>query len=149
VSAHDPKSPSNGKPEKKSFASFLRHPFKKSMPVATAEFKRPPCGKKPCPVCPPGESRNGGGACGVVNNVCSSGQSFNGFACGTQYWFDDCRALADQLAMQERQMREQNDPGQSLRYHLLQNQYEQCLSRFSLEPFGAYIFNDVRLLDVP
>jgi len=84
----------------------------------------------------------------VASNVCRSGQSWNGFACGTQYWFNDCRALADQLAAQERQMRGQNDPGQSLRHQLLQNQYEQCLKRFSLLPFG-YAFNDARPLDVP
>jgi len=84
----------------------------------------------------------------VANNMCRAGQSWNGFACGTQYWFNDCRALADQLAAQERQMRGQNDPGQSLRHQLLQNQYEQCLKRFSLLPFG-YAFNDARLLDVP
>ncbi len=156
VSTHDPKSPASVKPslkpEKKSFVSFLRHPFKKSKPVATARFKRPPCRKEPCAVCPPGESRNGRGACGpsvVAGNVCQGGQSWNGFACGTQYWFNDCRDLANQLAAQERQMRGQNDPGQSLRHQLLQNQYEQCLRHFSLEPFGGYAFNDVQLLDVP
>jgi len=136
-------------PEKKSSRSFL-HPFRK--PVQRTEFKRPaPCLKGRCPVCPPGESRNGTGTCGppvVASNLCRAGQSWNGFACGTQYWFNDCRALADQLAVQERRMRVHNDPGDSLRHQLLQNQYEQCLKRFSLQPFG-YAFNDARLLDIP
>ncbi len=148
------KSPSikaNASPEEKSSRSFL-HPFRKPKPVATAAFKRPPsCLKGPCPVCPPGESRNGTGACGppvVANNMCRAGQSWNGFACGTQYWFNDCRAFADQLAAQERQQRGRNDPGQSLRHQLLQNQYEQCMKRFGLRPFG-YAFNDALPLDIP
>jgi len=148
-SSKSPSIKANAAPEKKSSRSFL-HPFRK--PVQSAEFKRPaPCRKGPCPICPPGESRNGNGACGppvVASNVCRAGQTWNGFACGTQYWFNDCRALADQLAAQERQMRGQNDPGQSLRHQLLQNQYEQCLKRFSLRPFG-YAFNDALPLDIP
>jgi hypothetical protein len=145
--------PANEKasPEKKNSRSFL-HPFRKPQPVQSAGFNRPaPCLKGKCPVCPPGESRRGTGACGppvVANNMCRPGQSWNGFACGTQYWVSDCRTLADQLAAQERQMRGQNNPGQSLRHQLLQNQYEQCLKRYSFQPFG-YAFNDARLLDIP
>jgi hypothetical protein len=69
-------------PEKKSFFSRLRHPFKPK-PVRTADFKRsPPCRKEPC-ACPPGESRNGKGVCAgtVVSNLCEPGQYWNGGAC--------------------------------------------------------------------
>jgi hypothetical protein len=72
----------NAPPEKKSFFSRLRHPFKPK-PVRTAEFKRPPpCRKEPC-ACPPGESRNGKGVCvaAVVGNLCEPGQYWNGGAC--------------------------------------------------------------------
>jgi hypothetical protein len=71
----------NPPPEKKSFFSRLRHPFKPK-PVRTAEFKRPPpCRKEPC-ACPPGESRNGKGVCVVVvSNLCEPGQYWNGGAC--------------------------------------------------------------------
>jgi hypothetical protein len=66
----------------------------------------------------------------TASNLCLTGQFWNGFACGMQYRFnDDCRALLEQLAEQQRQMRGQDDPGQSLRYQLLRQQYEQCLER--------------------
>lgn len=127
--------PANEKasPEKKNSRSFL-HPFRKPQPVQSVGSKRPaPCLKGKCPVCPPGGSRNGTGACGlsvVANNMCRGGQSWNGFACSTQYWFNDCSALANQLAAQQRRMRGQSDPGQALVYRLLRQQYESCLARY-------------------
>ena len=142
-----PSTKENAAPEKKGFFSSLRHPFRK--PVRRAEFRRPVrCLKEPCAVCPPGKSSNGKGACVLASNVCPTGQFWNGFACGTQYWFNDCRALADQLAAERQQIRGRNDPGQSLRHRRLQEQYEDCLMRSRL-PFGAYAFNDARLLDTP
>src|ERR1017187_3089866 len=136
-----PKSPSSLKPEKKSFASFLKHPFKKPRPVA--DNKRPPCRKEPCPVCPTGESRHGG-ACGpvFVSNVCDAGQFWNGFTCG-QTWWEDCQALAHELAAERQQMQGQVDPFQSLRYQRLQEQYDRCMERFGRSPSNAY------LLDTP
>jgi hypothetical protein len=147
-----PSTKENAAPEKKGFRPFLRHPFKKPKPVQTAEFKRPPCRKEPCAVCPPGESRNGKGGCVpsvVASNVCQPGQFWNGFACGARYFVNDCSALAAQLAQQERQMRSAltaqqqscsldsagqecadlrgQSGGESLRYRRLQEQYEQCL----------------------
>jgi len=134
--------------EKKSSRSLL-HPFRKPKLVQSAEFKRPVrCLKGPCPVCPLGQSRDGNGACVVANNVCSSEQSWNGFACAVPYWSNGCEALAEQLAVEEREMRGQNDPGQSLRYRVLQDQYEQCLMRSRL-PFGTYAFDDAILFDLP
>lgn len=137
-------------PEQKSSRSFF-HPFRKSKPVQSAEFRRPiPCLRGSCATCPSGQARNGKGACVIASNSCSTGQSWNGFSCGVaQDWFNNCRALEDQLTAQERQMQGQHDPGQSLRHQQLRNQYEQCLRRFSLEPFGAYAFNDVLRLDIP
>jgi hypothetical protein len=126
---------------KKSGPSFW-HPFRK--PVVTAEFRRPePCFKRPCAVCPPGQSHNGRGACGVVSSVCSSGQHGNGFGCGTQYWLNDCRALANQLAMEQQRMQGQVSPGESVRYRSLLDQYERCASRY------GYAFNNALLLDTP
>ncbi len=142
-----PSAKENATPEKKGFFSSLRHPFRK--PVRRAEFRRPRrCLREPCAVCPPGASSNGKGACVLASNVCPTGQFWNGFACGTQYWFNDCRALADQLAAERQQIRGRNEPGQSLRHRLLQEQSEDCLMRSRL-PFGAYAFNDARLLDTP
>jgi hypothetical protein len=132
----------NSAPEKKG-PSFW-HPFRKSKPVQSAEFKRPiPCLKGRCAVCPRGQSRNGYGACAVASNVCSSGQYFS---CGR---FGDCNALAEELAEQKRQMQGQSEFGQSLRYRMLLNQYEQCLRRFSSGRFGAYALDDALLFDTP
>jgi len=145
-SAKLPSSTVSAAPEKKGFRAFLRHPFKKSVPVQTAEFKRRPCRKEPCAVCPPGGSSNGG-ACALPSNVCSTGQVWNGFACGTQYRFnDDCRALLDQLVAQQQQMRGQNDPGQSLRYQSLRQQYEQCLERSRFHGYSSASLFDAPLI---
>jgi hypothetical protein len=138
-------------PEKRGFFSSLRHPFRKPAPVKTAEFLRPPpCLKAPCAVCPPGQSRNGNGPCVFTSNVCPPWQFGNGFGCGTQTaWFSNCRALADQLAEQQARMRGQNDPGESLRYQVLKNQYEQCIRRFGSGFFGSSDYNSALLLDTP
>ncbi len=116
----------NAAPEKRGFRSFLRHPFKKPAPVQTAEFKRRPCWKEPCAVCP-------------------SGRRWNGFACGVQYRFnDDCRALADQLAGERVRMQAQDDPGEALLYRSLLQQYESCMARY-----GSHMFSNAFLLDTP
>jgi hypothetical protein len=133
----------NAAPEKQSSRSFF-HPFRKAKPVQNAEFKTPvPCLKAPCGVCPRGQSRNG--ACALTSNACSAGQSWNGFSCGV---FNNCNMLAEQLVDQRRQMQSQSDYGQSLRYRLLQNQYDECMMRSRL-PFGAYAFNNALLFDTP
>ena len=92
-------------PEKKGFFSFLRHPFRKPEPKPepktklAADLRRPVCLKGPCPVCPTGQARVGGGCTGtvVVNNTrryCSSGEIWNGGACLQQTRFlDDCAGL--------------------------------------------------------
>jgi hypothetical protein len=116
------------------------HPFRK--PVQSAELKRVACFKGSCGVCPRGQSRAGNGACVIASNVCTAGQYYS---CGG---YNDCSALAQQLAEQKRQMRSQNDFGQSLRYRLLQEQYQQCLMR-SRSGFGAYAFSSALLLDTP
>jgi hypothetical protein len=94
-------------------------------------------------VCPAGELRYGG-AC-----VVASGLAYQFLA----YQFNDCSTLAAQLAAQRRQMQDQDENGQSLRYRMLQEQYQQCLlrSRWSL---GAYAlasdgFMDGSLFDLP
>jgi hypothetical protein len=79
-------------PEKKSILSFFRHPFRKK-PETNAEAERTaPCWKKPCPVCPPGESRNEKGACVapvvIANEQCRAGQTWNGRFCAAN---DGCQ----------------------------------------------------------
>ncbi|HKH98025.1 MAG TPA: hypothetical protein VJ999_02870 [Candidatus Sulfotelmatobacter sp.] len=92
-------------PEKKSFFSFLRHPFHKATPkspdpdlrrpickkgpckkpappVVVESELRPPCKGKGCP-CPPGGApgKNGGCVAAPTNNTCAAGQYWNGGAC--------------------------------------------------------------------
>jgi hypothetical protein len=129
----------NAAPEEKG-RSFW-HPFRK--PVQSAGLKRlVPCFKGSCAVCPRGQSRNGNGACAVASNVCSAGEYYS---CGG---YNDCGALAQQLAEQKRQMQSQSDFGQNLRYRRLQDQYEQCLRR-SGSGFGGYALSSALLLDTP
>ncbi len=138
--ASRPSSSSSSKPEKGFFAS-LRHPFKKETPVQTVRYKPTvPCFREPCAICPSGGSRNG---CRVVSAACRSGQAWNGFGCGTQYWSNGCTALANQLAAMRRQMHGQNDI-ENLHYRLLRDQYEQCERRF-----GDYTFSNAFLFDIP
>ncbi len=133
-------------PEGKSSHSFFH---RKSTPVQRTEFKTPvPCLKGSCGFCPRGESRGTGGACVLASNSCPSNQAWNGFACGTQGWFNDCGYLAQRVADQKHLMQGQNDYGQSLRYRMLQDQYQQCLMR-SHSGFGAYAFNSMFLLNMP
>ena len=132
----------NAASEKKTSRSFF-HPFRK--PVTTSEFKT--CLKAPCPVCP-GGARNSVGACVPVSQSCRSSQPWNGFSCGTQGWVNDCSSLARQLASQRQQMQSQSDYGQSLRYRMLQSQYQQCLMR-DRSNRGTYAFNSALLLDTP
>ncbi len=132
------KDSANAKAEKKGFFSFMRH--KKPAPVtpAEADFKRRvPCKKgQPCNVCPGGGTRNSAGNCGYPQ-ICSTGLGWNGFACGSQYGFSNCRILADQITALQGQMAGKNDPGLSLRYQLLREQYEQCLARSRSFAFSA------------
>lgn len=142
------KSPSAKAPEQKS-ARTLFHPFRKLKPSQSAELIPARCVKEPCAVCPPGQSRGAKGGCVAAANACYYGQSWNGYACSGPVWFNDCRALAEELEEQQRLMRGQDDATRRLRYQMLLNQYAECERRFGREPFGAYAFNDALLLDMP
>lgn len=148
-----PSSPSSSKPSsfkpspaKESGRSFW-HPFKKATPLRSAAFpSQLRCRKQPCGFCPPGQSRNSGGACIAPRTyACAVGQYWNGSSCW-QYQFGDCSELARRLAEERLNMQGQNDPGGSLRYQLLRNQYEQCLRR-GRGAFGSYALNDGLLND--
>jgi len=113
---------------------------------------KPPIGCKKGEVCTcfGGGSRNASGQCGFQPQVfaCSAGWGWNGYACAAQYWSNDCRGLAQQLAAQRQQMQGQSDYGQSLRYRLLRQQYQQCLMRYGSYGMGAYSFAAL-VLDTP
>lgn len=132
----------SGPQETKSSRSLL-HPFRKPKPVQPAVFTHSwPCLRRPCPVCPTGEARNGRGACAAVTNACVSAY---GFSCGVQYWSNDCSALAHQLEAQRRGTKGHFDPSGAVIYRTLLDQYEQCVRRHRFGTFGSLAFNDVNL----
>ncbi len=136
--------------EKQGGRSFF-HPFRKPKPVERAVFVRPqPCWRKPCTICPAGASRSGRGACVPVSQSCTVGQGWVA-SCGTPYWFNNCRALEQELAALRQQMQRQGYFGQSVEYRRLQQQYEYCLahSRTNFAYYGFYAFNGAGLFDVP
>ena len=140
VRARGPESASL-KAEKKGLFSFLRHHKaapNRSLEAATKQFFR--CKKGENCTCIGRGSRNH--ACGSpVQSSCLAGQTWNGLGCGTPYWLNNCRALAQQLEAERLEMQGQVDPGQDLRYQRLQEQYDQCMRRFGADPFSAYLFD--------
>lgn len=79
----------------------------------------------------------------MVSNVCRFGLVGTGY-CSVpymQYWFNDCRMLADELAG-ERERLQADSYADSFHYEMLMQEYEQCLYRYGLEPFAAYGFNN-------
>ena len=111
--------------EKRSFFSFLRHPFRRPEPnpppktKPVADLRRPVCFRGPCTLCPNGQASIGGGcaAAAVVNhthNSCTFGQIWSGGACLLQTQFlDDCAALRMTMQRQEQRMRAAESQQQS------------------------------------
>lgn len=96
-------------PEKRSFFSFLRHPFHRPQPKAVADLRRPVCFRGPCAACPAGQVSSGGG-CGAIprfhrnRDACTSSDLWSGGACVQQIHFlGDCNAL--RTAMQQEEQR--------------------------------------------
>jgi hypothetical protein len=119
------------KPEKKGVFSFLHHKKPAHEPEALIN---------PRLHCKRGQS------CGApVRSICQTGRVWNSSSCAQydQYsWFNACRSLADQLALERERMRMSNDTGESVRYQMMLNQYHQCMSRYGAEPFSSYLFSD-------
>jgi hypothetical protein len=125
----------DGKPEKKGVFSFLHH--KKPAPEPTTWINpRFRCKREQ--------------SCGTpTRQVCQTGRVWNSSSCSQydQYsWFNGCRSLADQLEAEREGMRLGNDPGGSLRYRMMLNQYRQCMSRYGTEPFSSYLFTDASVV---
>lgn len=70
-------------PEKRTFFSFLRHPFSKPQPKTEANLRRRICAKGPCPVCPAGQAYGKNGACvaSPQGNLCRTGEYRTGGGC--------------------------------------------------------------------
>lgn len=98
---------------RRSFFSFLRHPFRKPEPKTdrkpkiAADLRRPICFKGPCLICPAGHAS---GVCaGLVvdhrRNLCSTREIWSGGACLLQTSFlDDCSGMRLALEQQAQRM---------------------------------------------
>ena len=97
---------------RRSFFSFLRHPFRKPEPKTDrkpkiAALRRPICFKGPCLICPAGQAN---GVCaGLVvdhrRNLCSTREIWSGGACLLQTSFlDDCSGMRLALEQQAQRM---------------------------------------------
>lgn len=153
-------------PEKRTFLSFLRHPFRKPEAKPVPDLRYRICWRGPCQACPPGQVQVGG-ACGgkvVVNNsynYCSHGEIWSGGACLLQTRFlDDCNGFRLALDQQARRMQAADSSqrsacsagatqdcseltgkmqSESNLYRSLQDRYRQCqLRSHSAFPNGSY-----------
>jgi hypothetical protein len=130
IHAHN--APASVESKKPTHFAFWRH---KAAPTNTAPAfaERFPfgCKKGQICTCPGGGARNAAGNCASVQYLsCGLGLSWNNYGCGQQYWFNNCRALSDQLSAVQRQMLGQTGAAVSLRYRLLQDEYERCQHSF-------------------
>lgn len=146
-------------PQKRSFFSFLAHPFKKPQPKRVNDLRRWPCLKGPCPVCPAGSAHRGG--CGVVtyNNVCTQRELWSGGSCLLQTRFLDA-CIGQRMAMEQQARRMQDAEAdrdracgagstqecsglsstaqsESIFYQTLLERYRQCQTRWPSSSFGA------------
>lgn|ERR1035438_277195 len=112
------------------FAFWRRRPPANTAPAFAEKFPIG-CKKGQICTCPGGGARNAAGNCASVQYLsCGLGLSWNNYGCGQQYWFNNCRALADQVSAVQRQMLGQTGAAVSLRYRLLQDEYERCQHAF-------------------
>jgi hypothetical protein len=77
----------------------------------------------------PGGARNGFGGCTAPKIASCTSGVWNGYSCGAEGWFNDCRQLADQMALQQRQLY-RNGIRDGLRFRLLEDQYDYCQHAF-------------------
>jgi hypothetical protein len=129
--------------EKRHFFSLPWH--KKSSPELVTWRPTPCLNGHNCTPCRAG-SRSGVGMCAPQYASCFAGQSWTGSYCALSqnWWLNDCSGIARQMEAQRRL----NDPGQSLIYQQLRNQYQSCLSRRGLQT-GFYALNDTRFFNIP
>lgn len=97
-------------PEKRTFFSFLRHPFHKPHPKPVADLRRPVCFRGPCLACPAGTASANGGctSLGFVRRervACSSWEVWSGGAClAHTYFLSDCDSQRRAVEQQGRRM---------------------------------------------
>ena len=153
---------------RRSFFSFLRHPFRRPEPKPVANLRRAICIGR-CPVCPAGQVANGKGGCSgggefLASNhahSCSHAEIWSGGACLSHTPFlDNCSGLQATLSQQASRMQaaeatrqsactsgsSQECSGMTTRYQseaslyqALQERYQQCRQRRPTASVGGSI----------
>jgi hypothetical protein len=92
--------------EKRTFFSFLRHPFHRPQPKAVVAPHPPLCRKGPCRICPAGKAGRGCIVPGVyTHNECRYPNVWNGGICTLPMPIvDTCSALLREMQRQEQRM---------------------------------------------
>ena len=158
--------------EKRTFFSYLRHPFRKPERKPVADLRRPVCLRAPCPVCPMGQVRSGGGCVGAIpvgnNNSCLHWGLWHSGACLQQtHFLDDCSGLRATLHRQAQrlqaataaqqgacgfsQTQECSESTANLQsedslYRKLQERYQRCMGSASGFPYDGFAFGGSRAL---
>jgi len=97
-------------PEKRTFFSFLRHPFRKPEFRTVVVFRPPVCLKGPCRVCPVAQVHSGGGCVAATvplhsRNACWYRGMWSDSACLSQTLFvDPCSAIRMDAERQEQRL---------------------------------------------
>lgn len=160
-------------PEKRSFFSFVRHPFHRPNPKLRTEINpvRPICFRGLCSVCPAGAGRAGGCSTTVIPTPqhygCSYQGLWNGSCIGQTQLFAGCSGLRFGLEQQLRRMQSaQYQMQDSCRagatqecsattaawhseadlYRTLEAKYRSCMAHTSFMgyPYGGYMLSGYR-----
>ena len=96
-------------PEKRSFFSFLRHPFRRPQSNHVADLRHYICTNEHCNFCPVGQVRMGNACIGGVvpryDNYCSRDELWSGGSCLLHtYFLPDCSGLLMALQRQEQRV---------------------------------------------
>src|SRR5215469_12407893 len=157
-------------PEKRSFFSFVRHPFHRPNPKLRTQINpvRPICFRGLCRVCPAGQARAGGCSTPVIPTAqrygCSYQGLWNGSCIGQTQWFAGCSGLRFRLEQQlarmqsaEYQMQDSCRAGATQEcsettaarnseadlYRALEAKYRSCMAQTSFMgyPYGGYMLS--------
>jgi len=113
-------------PEKRTFSSFLRHPFRKPQPKTIVAAHSPVCVKGPCRICPVGKTGRGCVVTTAVyaHNECRYPEVWSGGRCGAPMMvLDPCSALLREMQRQADRMQAARTAEQNA---CLQSQLQAC-----------------------
>jgi hypothetical protein len=163
ASAHLGAQTKTAPPEKRSFFSFLRHPFRKPEAKEVVELRRRICPNGRCMICPAGSAGRWGCAGVAANNFCTRQEILGGGNCVLQaHFLDDCSSFLLAVQWQRRIMHAAESArqgacaagptpecadftgkaqSQASLYQTYLDRYRQCRERsLTAQPYGGYAF---------